>query len=222
MEGDSGSFRPQHKPNRWYKWNYSDFGFYFVTICTNDRIEYFGEIIDGQMRLNENGKIIEEQWEWLGRQYPYIGLDEFVIMPNHVHSILLINSEYNCKSNIVSKIVGTGRDLSAQNESIPTSESIPTREPTPTRTGHDLSLRDKTQDKTPIKIKSLSELIGAFKMTTSKKIHLSGPYDFSWQRSFYDHIVRTETELHRIREYIVKNPFNWFNDRNNQNENLFY
>lgn len=74
-------------------------------------------------------------------------------------------------------------------------------------TGRDLSL--------PIKIKSLSELIGALKTTSSKLIHLNGISDFQWQRSFYDHIIRNEISLNKIREYIRINPKMWEQDRNN-------
>ncbi len=73
--------------------------------------------------------------------------------------------------------------------------------------GRDRSLQDS-------KIKSLSELIGAFKTTSSKKIHLLGQRNFQWQKSFYDRVVRNEDELHLIREYIVNNPLKWTLDSN--------
>jgi len=74
-------------------------------------------------------------------------------------------------------------------------------------TGRDLSL--------PTKIKPLSELMGAFKTTSSKLIHRFDCNSFSWQRSFYDHIIRNEISLNKIREYIINNPKNWERDRNN-------
>jgi hypothetical protein len=86
--------------------------------------------------LNEYGKIAEQQWHWLGEQYPYVVLHEFVVMPNHIHGIIEIKR---------ANVVGTGHDLSLQ---------------------HDSSVS--------IKIKSLSELMGAYKTTSSKKIHLLG------------------------------------------------
>ena len=65
------------------------------------------------------------------------------------------------------------------------------------------------------KIKPLSELIGAFKTTSSKLIHQTGLNEFRWQRSFYDHIIRNESSLNNIRQYIRQNPLNWDTDKNN-------
>ena len=104
------------------------------------------------------------------KQYSYIELDEFVIMPNHIHGILIINDSM--------------------------------------RTGHDLSVH---------KIKSLSSLIGAFKTTSSKLIHQNGLSDFTWQRSFHDHIIRNDKSLNKIREYIRNNPATWDDDKENIN-----
>jgi putative transposase len=72
-------------------------------------------------------------------------------------------------------------------------------------TGRDLSLPQ------PLKIKSLSELIGAYKTSVSKQIHISAFKDFSWQRSFYDTIIRDEMSYKRISDYIINNPVNWKN-----------
>ena len=78
-------------------------------------------------------------------------------------------------------------------------------------TGRDLAVRKQTD--TPIKIKSLSELMGAYKTTTSKQIHLAGLADFMWQRSFHDHIIRNEEAFLRISNYIQNNPANWKDDK---------
>jgi putative transposase len=156
------------KTNRYKGYNYSSAGYYFVTICTKDRLSFFGKIEDGIMNLNDYGGIVKERWLWLQDQYNYVKCGEYVIMPNHFHGILIIDT-----------IVGTGRDLSLR------------------------------------KIKSLSELIGAFKTTSSKLIHQTGLNEFRWQRSFYDHIIRDESSLDNIREYIRQNPQNWETDKNN-------
>ena len=155
--------------NRLKEYDYSQTNHYFVTICGNNRKEWFGEIKNNEMTLNNYGNIIKQKWEWLPQQYSYIGLDEYIIMPNHLHGILIINKR-------------TGRDLSLQ-----------------------------------IKIKSLSSLIGAFKTTSSKLIHQNGLSDFTWRRSFYDHIIRNDKSLHNIREYIRNNPATWDNDEENIN-----
>src|SRR3989338_4333861 len=80
------------KFTRLKNYDYSTNGYYFVTICVNDRRDLFGDIKDGKMVLNDVGKIINDAWQWLGKQYEYVELDQFIIMPNHIHGIICINS----------------------------------------------------------------------------------------------------------------------------------
>lgn len=164
--------RHQRKRNRLKHFDYSSSGYYFVTICVNKRECVFGEIENKKMILNELGKIVENQWLWLERQYKYTELDGFQIMPNHLHGIIVIRRKS-------SNTVGTGLDLSLQKKYL-----------------------------------SLSNIIGAFKTTSSKLIHQI-KHSFRWQRSFYDHIIRHEESLQKIRQYIIDNPRNWETDRNN-------
>ena len=189
---------PNRKPNRMKDYDYSNDNLYFVTSCVHDRVCCFGHIIrtgrdpslqygdnksdvsdcdpsEKQIILNEYGKIAENQWVWLAKQYPYVILHEYVIMPNHMHGIIEITS---------SRIDGIGSDIG---------------------TGHDLSLQS-------IKIKSISELMGAYKTTTSNKIHLIGFDEFKWQRSFHDHIIRDKKSYDQITKYIINNPENWKDD----------
>ncbi len=169
----------ERKRNRMMHFDYSSNNIYFVSSCTHDRIDYFGEIKKGKMHLNEMGEIALGQWKWLTEQYPYTKSHVFVVMPNHIHGILEINRDFI-------RDVGSGRDLTLQNR--------------------DLTLQSQQ------KIKSLSELMGAFKTTTSKKIHLLGYPDFAWQRSFHDHIIRNAASYEKIYAYILNNPMNWKED----------
>ena len=93
MSKGGSYFGPHRKLNRWTKWNYSDFGFYFVTICTKDRIECFGKVEDGIMTLNENGKVAQECWKNICDHFDNAGIDEFIVMPNHIHGIILLMDE---------------------------------------------------------------------------------------------------------------------------------
>ena len=82
--------RRRRNSNRLEGYDYSQAGCYFVTVCAQDRANRFGEIVNEQMCLNDMGRIVGESWEWLERRYDNVGLDVWVIMPNHFHNILII------------------------------------------------------------------------------------------------------------------------------------
>ena len=151
-------------------YDYSENGCYFVTVCAQSREGLFGEIIGGGMVLSEAGRMVERTWNELPEFYCGIETDQFQVMPNHFHGILIIQSR---------------RDRSR---------------PVPTDA---------------LKIKSLSELIGAFKTTSSKRIRENGFASFKWQRSFYDRVIRGDDDLGRVREYIRNNPLKWALDEYN-------
>ncbi len=157
--------------NRMGGYDYSQAGCYFVTICAQDRQCLFGEIIDDKMVLNEAGRRVVNWWRETENKFPHVELDEYVLMPNHLHGIVIIHGAFQDRSR-----------------------------PVPTRT---------------TKTKSLSELIGAFKTTSSKQIRENGFASFKWQRSFHDHIVRDDDDLNRVREYILNNPLQWALDAEN-------
>lgn len=146
------------KQNRKRDFDYSSSNLYFVTICVEGRECCFGDVHAMEMQLNAYGEIIANQWFWLSKNFSYIKVHAFVVMPNHVHGIIEID-----------------RQLADDGATI----------------------------------KSLSEIIGAFKMTSSKQIHLLGFQDFSWQRSFHDHIIKDEKTYHAISKYIELNPKKW-------------
>ena len=81
----------ERKLNRLTGFDYSTGGYYFVTICIKNRINDLGNIVDGQIMLNTYGQIVEHQWIWLQKQYKHVELDEYVIMPNHMHGIIIID-----------------------------------------------------------------------------------------------------------------------------------
>ena len=185
------------KSNRKQNFNYASEGIYFITSCCKGRVHHFGEVINDVMDLNEFGLIAQNQILWLEKQYPYISLHNSVVMPNHVHILFEI-------------VVGTGRDLSSN---------------TVKRTGRDLStspINRTGRDLSLPKIKSVSSLIGAFKTTTSKSIHLAGNYSFSWQRSFHDRIVNDSRKYDLINKYITENPKLWSQDIFNKFTNPNY
>ena len=172
--------------NRHRNFDYSLDGFYFITTCVKHFVCCFGKIQNGQIILNKYGEIVKQQLLWLPKRFPYIRLDEWCVIPNHAHAIMVIDRSNIRAGHDHAEIVGT------------------------VGTGRDLSLPSP-----PMKIKSISEIVGAFKTTSSKSIHLSGLNTFQWQRSFYDEVIRDETAWKAIRWYIKNNPKNWRKDKNN-------
>jgi REP-associated tyrosine transposase len=133
------------------------------------------------MELSSWGEIVRQQWLWITERYPYVAPDAFVVMPNHVHGIVTIIDLDNLPPK---------GDVGAARE-----------QPVPGLAWNTVPCHRK--------LKSLSELIGAFKTTWAKRIHDAGMKSFQWQRSFYERITRDDQEAHRIREYIQTNPLRW-------------
>jgi putative transposase len=76
---------------RLHNWDYGDNGAYFITICTSNRNHFFGEITNDIMELNEIGNIAENFWVEIPQHYPFIELGNYIVMPDHIHGILIIN-----------------------------------------------------------------------------------------------------------------------------------
>ncbi len=169
----------------------------------------FGEIVDNEMRLNELGGIVTQQLLWLQDNFAYVRVDEWVVMPNHVHVIIEINYNFNDDKTGYAdngKILGKDIHLVGNANKGLIFENIVT-----VGNGRDRSLPTTGV----VKIKPLFDIIGAFKTTSSKLIHRIGHDEFKWQKSFHDRVIRDENELSRIREYIFCNPGKWAEDRNN-------
>lgn len=155
-------------------WDYSTPWWYYVTICKKDMKCWFGIIKNGKMKLNDLGKVIEEEWIKTKVIRSNVDLDKFVIMPNHFHGIP-----------IVKDVETSRRDVSKESE-----------------TGH-------RPVSTQLKPNSLGSIIGQFKSVCTKRIYKLGYRNFLWQKGFYDHIIRNENDLGRIRTYIQNNPLKW-------------
>ena len=179
--------RPHRKPNRLKTFDYAKEGYYFITTCTHNRREWFGIINGGEMILNECGVVVKKCWENLPNHYPAIELDSFVIMPNHVHGIIVIK-------NIGNGLVDPLADSPGGN-----------------------GLKPLPTDTQSHKLHGLPEFIRGFKTFSSRRIHetLTHGKQFRWQKSYYDHIIRDEISLKKIREYIQSNPLKWDLDTDN-------
>jgi len=208
---------------RLQNYDYSQNGIYFVTICTREKEYFFGEIKNGEMNLNEIGKIAQQFWQEIPAHFPFVKSDEFVVMPNHVHGIIEICRDIDDTNNNCAKkqtFVKTQTPVETPRRGVSTIVGV--------STGVGVFTNDaKTQNENQRggynpnwKPNSLGSIINQFKSVCTKKIRKSNCWYFQWQSRFYDHIIRNDESLNKIREYIIKNPGRWERDKNNV-ENLW-
>jgi REP-associated tyrosine transposase len=167
--------RHHRRSLRLKNFDYAQDGLYFITICIHRRQCLLGSAIDGGVRLNRHGEIAEMCWRAIPRHFPHAVLDEFVIMPNHIHGIIAVGARHTVP-------LHTG----VENFGKPVGGSIPT-------------------------------IVRSFKSAVSKLIneHHRTPGVPVWQRNYYEHVIRDEKSLDRLREYIVNNPLRWSFDPEN-------
>jgi putative transposase len=170
-------------------WDYSHNGAYFITICTANREHYFGKIINGQQQLSPQGKIANEYWSQIPDHFQFVLLDAFVVMPNHIHGIIVINKPGNETNSFG---VETGHALSLQSS---------------TKNPEQYHPRFRNPGKN-----SISSIVGSFKSAVTRYCNENN-LSFGWQARFHDHIIRDNDEFNRIRNYIISNPMNWENDK---------
>lgn len=91
-------------------YDYSQNGAYFITICVQDKKYLFGEIVNHKMQLNKAGKMIDHQWHCLAKRYKQIELDEYIVMPNHLHGILIVGAARG--KNTINEIIGAFKSIS--------------------------------------------------------------------------------------------------------------
>ncbi|MBT4722266.1 transposase [Candidatus Falkowbacteria bacterium] len=200
-------------------WDYSSPGYYFITICTKNREDYFGEIKNEKICLNKIGNVAQRFWLEIPNHFSNVTLNEFVIMPNHVHGIVVINDATAINaSNVLTDDVNNVNDannvetrqcLVSTNVDITKTVEHTNRPPT---TGQNIGKnRFQNQGKNTI-----SSIIGSYKSVCTKTINKTqNQFHFAWQPRFYEHIIRSTKSLERIRHYILNNPTNWHLDRNN-------
>jgi REP element-mobilizing transposase RayT len=183
----------QHKPLRLKEFDYSLPGFYFVTICSQNQKCWFGYYDEGKIHLNGIGIIAQKCWEEIPEHCAYADIDRYVIMPNHIHGIIILNDNQSTY---------VAHRHACANESISKDFNI---------NGH---FEKETGSFHIRPYQKLSIVVGSFKSAVSKLVHkynLSSK--FCWQKSFYDHIIRSEKELFEIRKYMENNPLKWNEDR---------
>ena len=149
------------------RYDYTWSGAYFVTLCVHNRTCIFGSIIEEEMILNRYGDVAQREWLKTEEVRNNIKLDEFIIMPNHLHGIIVI-------------------------------------------TQNDRTNRFSLNRPAPILYRrTIGSVIGQFKSIVTKQIWAMGRHDFKWQRNYYEHIIRDQESLNKIRQYIKENPIRW-------------
>ena len=187
--------RHHRRSIRLRNYDYSSAGAYFVTILVKDRECLLGQVADGEMRLSEIGEVVRAIWESLPERYPGVELDESVIMPNHMHGIIVITPEAEQAAVADWDARRSAREVRAVHE--PPLRAPPLRSPAPTALERRRML--------------LPKIVGYFKMNTAKRANQirSMPGAPFWQRDYYEHVIRDEYDLQRIRDYIAGNPLKW-------------
>jgi putative transposase len=200
---------------RLQKWDYRWKGAYFITICTQGRECYFGDVVDGKMKLSGIGIIADILWYEISNHAKNFELGEFVVMPNHVHGVLILNGNDNSKTNNivnegVGKNVGDGAIVKTLHAtSLQSTQQIDeTLQPPP---------KNKFMSDISPKSGSVSTIIRLYKSAVSKHARRLG-FVFAWQERFYDNIIRDKQSFQTISEYIVNNPGKWEDDRFHLND----
>ena len=165
-------------------YDYSQAGLYFVTICTHQRLPLFGEIIGGEMILNAAGIVAEKCWLAIPEHFPQFKLDEFVIMPNHVHGIIQIDVD----------II----DVGAKNFS-------PLHTEFPLHAIHETSRPTGTS-------KTIGSIVRGFKIGVTKWFRTNSTTHSVWHRNYHEHIIRNENSHFKIANYVQTNPQKWQDD----------
>jgi putative transposase len=170
------------KSIRLREYDYSKPGAYFVTICTHQRQPLFGNILDGGMTLNAAGVMAEKCWRAIPDHFPWSRLGEFIVMPNHVHGIIIVE----------------------QHDTVGANDHSPLHNHSP--------IHDNSYMRGPGTSRSLGSVIRGFKIGVTKWFRTNTDVYSVWQRNYYEHIIRNEQAYQKIAEYICTNPQKWLED----------
>ncbi len=212
MEKYQNRYRIPSARAQW--WDYGWNGAYFITICTRDRQHFLGAISNDTMVLSPLGAIADVLWHEIPCHRPVVELGDFVVMPNHIHGILILAKPEETPP------VETGRALSPPNGralSPPDGRALspPDGRALSPPDGHALSLPSPNIGQTRfqnIGENSVSSIVGAYKSAVTKHANRLG-LENGWQVRFHDHIIRNDAEYQRISDYIIANPANWGMDK---------
>jgi putative transposase len=239
---------PRYDPDRHHRrstrlkgYDYGQAGPYFVTICVQNRLCLFGDAVAGTMRLNDAGRMVQRVWDEIPHHYPGVDLDAFVVMPNHIHGIIVLVSTTSATIEAAAPApdvgtVGAGPRARPDHPAPPRDrgDGQPRHRGDGQPRDHgdgqprdhgDGQPRDRGDGQprgvAPTGL-SLPDVVHRFKTMTTRryadgvKQHGWSPFPGRlWQRNYYEHIVRDDAALDRIRRYIIDNPQRWVEDTEN-------
>ena len=197
---------PNRRSIRLKGYDYTREGAYFVTICTQDRERTFGAVVKGEMRLNACGREVARCWAWLAEQYSYVNLDEWIVMPDHTHAIIVIKDD--CRhgtaldgSEVTNPNVA-GADVTNSNEICRGGSRTALQRSAPI-TGFVDSPIITTQRKPS------GRLVGALKTVSTKRVNdiRFTPDAQLWQRNYFERVIRNSISLRALRRYIANNSY---------------
>lgn len=200
---------PQRRSIRLKGYDYTREGAYYVTVCTKDRRHWFGRVVDGVMHLSPIGQWAEQCWLAIPEHMPYVDIADFVIMPDHMHGIVVIRDRL-----VAPDPADHGRsEIPLRNEM--DMAAAPGPQP---RVDHDRPLppptppADAERAMPIVPPGSLGHIMRAYKSAVTRIAYRDGllPRKIRlWQRNYYEHIIRDEVDWMRIADYIRDNPANW-------------
>jgi REP element-mobilizing transposase RayT len=188
-----------------YVYQYKDHlgnGAYFITICTQSRGHFFGKINDGKMVLSHVGVVADILWHEIPNHSKYVELGDFVVMPNHIHGILILDTTVGIDAN---DNADANRDNDNDNAGTLHTMSLP-------RSSQSESPGNEHMAKISPRSGSISTIIRSYKSAVTKHANRLG-LENGWQSRFHDHIIRNDAEYQRISNYIINNPANWKDDK---------
>jgi len=201
-------------------WNYGWNGAYFITICTKNREHLFGEIKNHKMNLSHLGIIADILWHEIPNHVKLVELGDFVVMPNHIHGILILNNP-----NIVETLHATSlddvqtlqTDFDVQTlqtdfdvQTLQTDFDVQTLHATSLQRESESSKNNQMVNISP-KSNSISTILRSYKSAVTKHANRLNIKN-GWQPRFHDHIIRNDAEYQRISNYIINNPSKWEED----------
>ena len=210
-------------------WDYGWTGAHFITICTKNREHLFGEISNGIMHLSHLGVLADILWHERPHHFNNVELGAFVVMPNHIHGILILTKNNNDDDDDNDN--DNGYDENDDDDNDDNDNGHDENDDDDVETRHALSLQTSANDKTRVNDKTdpmknsivqqrfqnqgkntISAIIASYKSAVTKHSNRLG-LENGWQSRFHDHIIRNIAEYRRIHHYIENNPLQWKKDR---------